>query len=154
MSNTNNKILNSEYKNIIDNELKKGTPYRKLSQKLKDEYSFEVSHSALAEYHKKYLQGEINKPEIEQLEVEEEDMEEIEYNPDTPNSEVLKTVFQRQLQIFSTLQDKYMKGQRRFPEQELKALKMIDELLKSNGVERRIASEIPENAYPEWNPYR
>ena len=154
MSNTNSKIISSEYKNIIDSELMKGTSYRTLSENLKNDYGFDVSHSALSAYHKKYLGGKVDKEEIEQIEPNEEEsnFEEIEYNPNAPNRDVLKRMFQRQLQIVDNLQDKYMKGKRKFPEQELKALKIFDELLKSNHIDRELPSEKTVNSgFPEWN---
>jgi len=138
MSNTNNKIINSQYKNIIDSELLNGTPYRALSENLKNDYGFDVSHSALSSYHKKYLGGKTNKEDIEQIEPNEESgtFEAIEYDSTLENKEILKQMFTKQLHIVNNLQDKYIQGKRKYPEQELKALKLLDDLMKSNQISR------------------
>jgi len=134
MSITNSKILGSEYKALIDSELIKGTSYRVLSQKLKEDYNFEISHSALGSYHKKHLNNRIDKPEIEQYEPDfEDDVQDvtITYNPEINSKESLQEMYDKQVQIVKELQAQYMEGKRKFPEQELKALKVLADMLKS-----------------------
>lgn len=124
------KILDSEFREFIDNELLKGTPYRDLSSELKTK-GFQISASALLNYHRKHLSGTIEREDVEQFEEEATPILES-FNADIDAIETLTIAYKRQAQIFSEKQSQYMKGGARFPSQDLKALKDLQILIKSH----------------------
>lgn len=139
-----NKILSSDNKDYIDNQLINGVPYRQLSEALQ-EMGESISHTALSEYHKRYLNGETNKvsvPDLPPLEFDESILE-ISSDGELKNtmeqsSTSLQVLYLRQCKIVESLQARYIRGEGRFPVQEVKALKTFKELLDNSKISNQI----------------
>lgn len=126
-----NTIVNSEYREYIEEQLRAGVPYRKLATELAD-VGFNISHTALERYHKKYMGGQIEAGEVEQ---ELPRLPAINLNDsNTPIRDMLENIYKRQIQIVAYKQDEYLAGNCRYPTAEVKALKTMIDLCKWENV--------------------
>jgi len=127
------KILKSEYRDYINDELMKGTSTRQLSENLKAVFGFEISHNALREYHVKHLDGKKNESTPEQRNVP---IIPIALSNDA-NEQVLADSYQIALQVTRGRLKLHVDGEVKFPTEEIKGLKTLDDILKSNQMNRK-----------------
>jgi len=138
-----NSIATSEYKDWIEEQLTAGTPYRKLADEL-GSVGFNISHNALAQYHKKYLGGRVESQPSEQTAPE---LPALNIDSDTPIKEMVREMYKRQLQIVAFKQAEYLAGNCRFPAAEIKALKLLLEIAKR---ERADTGRDEDDFSPTW----
>lgn len=135
------KITDSKYRAYIDEQLLKGVPTRKIAESVntqaeKEGDTFRVSHSGISEYHKKILAGKVEKPNIEQIDpkiitalaADSVGTESMELDTETPISELLKRIFEKQVQIIDYLLSRYIQRKGRFPREEIQLLKVLRDL--------------------------
>jgi hypothetical protein len=122
-------VENSPFREYIESELRKGTPYRDLSLALK-ERGEAISYTALHNYHRNKMNGEHEPPPVEQVEVEPEP--EIEFNPEADVIDTLNEAYKMQAQIFAAKQKEYATSGQRFPKADLQALKDLQALIKTH----------------------
>jgi hypothetical protein len=120
----NNSIEESEYRELIEQKLLAGTPYRSLSNELAA-MGIEISHTALHNYHRTYLGSRIERGGVAQTG---DESEPISFDENLDNSNVLKLIYKRQLQIVASKQERFMNGECRMPNDEFRALKVITDI--------------------------
>lgn len=126
------KILGSKFEDYINAELLGGTSSRALSEKLK-ESGFSISHNALSQYHNKELGGEVKTVKADQKTPT--------ITPIEPNSKentaIMQQSFRNALVIANQRLVEHSEGECKFPTEELKGLKLLDDIMKSNEVVRK-----------------
>lgn len=123
------KIENSKYREYIESQLLGGVSVRELEQDLKDNYGFDISHSALSTYHREKLGGVIEPENLEQFQDSNEPI------PIIENDSVEHTLYElykRQVKILEYKHREYQQGRAKFPINDLKALKDINVLLRTH----------------------